>query len=61
MTINYKTNGAYCTKSLTEWYFGKTFVKKATDAALKDYSKTGKSQHKTWQDGTGYLTVCIEG
>ena len=36
MTINYKTNGAYCTKSLTEWYFGKTFVKKATDAALKD-------------------------
>ena len=34
MTINYKTNGAYCTKSLTEWYFGKTFVKKATDAAV---------------------------
>ena len=60
MTINYKTNAAYTTKRLTEWYFGKAFVKAATNEAIKQHSKTGKSQFKTWQDGTGYLTVCIE-
>ncbi len=55
MTITYKTNAAYTTKSLTEWYFGKAFVKAATAEAIK----SGKSQLKTWQNGTGYLTVCI--
>lgn len=60
MTITYKTNAADTTKSLTEWYFGKAFVKAATNEALKQYNKTGKSQFKAWQDGTGYLTVCIE-
>ena len=56
MTITYKTNAACTTKSLTEWYFGKAFVKAATDEAFK----SGKSQFKTWQNGTGYLTVCVE-
>jgi len=60
MTINYKTNGFYTSKDLTEWYFGKAFVKAATKEALKQHSKTGNNQSKTWQDGTGYLTVCIE-
>ena len=60
MTINYKTNGAYTTKSLTEWFFGKAFVKAATSDALKQSKKTGKTEFKTWQNGTGYLTVCIE-
>ena len=60
MTINYKTNGTYTTKSLTEWFFGKAFVKAATNDALKQSKKTGKTEFKTWQNGTGYLTVCIE-
>ena len=60
MTINYKTNGAYTTKSLTEWFFGKAFVKAATNDALKQSKKTGKTEFKTWQNGTDYLTVCIE-
>ena len=60
MTINYKTNGAYTTKSLTEWFFGKAFVKAATNDALKQSKKAGKTEFKTWQNGTGYLTVCIE-
>ena len=34
MTITYKTNAAYTTKSLTEWYFGKAFVKAATAEAI---------------------------
>ena len=60
MTINYKTNGSYCTKSLTEWYFGKGFVKNATNAAIAENKVSGKCQYKAWQNGTGYLTVCIE-
>lgn len=60
MTINYKTNGAYTTKSLTEWFFGEAFVKAATNDALNQSKKTGKTEFKTWQTGTGYLTVCIE-
>lgn len=59
MTITYKTNAAYTTKSLTEWYFGKAFVKTATNEAIKQNAKTGKTEFKTWQDGTGYLTVCL--
>lgn len=57
MTITYKTNAAYTTKSLTEWYFGKNFVRKATNEAIK----SGKREYRTWQNGTGYLTVCIAG
>lgn len=60
MTITYKTNAAYTTKSMTEWYFGKAFVKAATNAALKQNAKTGKTEYRAWQDGTGYLTVIIE-
>ena len=55
MEITYKTNHAYTSKSLTEWYFGKKFVSKAT-AQLK---ASGKKEIKVWQDGTGYLTVKI--
>lgn len=55
MEIAYKTNHAYTTKSLTEWYFGKKFVARA-EAMLK---ASGKKEIKVWQDGTGYLTVKI--
>lgn len=60
MRITYKTNAAETTKSLTEWYFGKAFVKEATNEALKQFKKAGKTQLKVWQNETGYLTVCIE-
>ena len=46
MTINYKTNGAYCTKSLTEWYFGKTFVKKATDRPSRTTARPASASTK---------------
>ncbi|MBR0040881.1 MAG: hypothetical protein IJP64_05835 [Oscillospiraceae bacterium] len=55
MEITYKTNHAYTTKSLTEWYFGKKFVARA-EAML---TARGKKEIKVWQDGTGYLTIKI--
>lgn len=60
MTISYKTNGKLCTKSLTEWYFGKTFVKNLTEASTKICKTTGQTTFKYWQDGTGYLTIEIK-
>ena len=35
MTITYKTNGSVTTKSLTEWFFGKSFVKSLTESARR--------------------------
>lgn len=57
MKTTYCTNGVQTTQSLTEWYFGKAFVKKMTASALQMNAKTGKTSLKFWQDGTGYLTV----
>lgn len=59
MEITYRTNGVATTKSLTEWYFGRTFVKNLTDSAMKMHEKSGKTEFKFWQNGTGYMTVCI--
>lgn len=59
MNITYKTNGATTTKSMTEWYFGKTFVKNLTASAMQMHEKSGKTEFKFWQNGTGYMTVCI--
>lgn len=59
MTIIYKTNHAMTTKSMTEWYFGKKFVKDHTDTLLKLNKTDGRKQIKVWQDGTGYLTIEI--
>lgn len=59
MTITYKTNHAMTSKSSTEWYFGKAFVKEATAKALREYKKTGTAEYRVWQDGTGYLTVRV--
>ena len=59
MTITYKTNHATTTKSLTEWYFGKAFVKNATAKALRENKKTGATELRVWQDGTGYLTIRV--
>lgn len=53
MEINYYTNHAITTKSLTEWYFGKKFVA----AAEKMLKKSGKKEIEVWQAGTGYLTI----
>lgn len=59
MSIIYKTNGAPTTKSLTEWFFGKRFVATATEQARKAHETTGAIRFKTWQEGTGYLTIEI--
>lgn len=52
-TVTYKVNGTVTTKTLTEWYFGKDFVKKATEQALRG------DKSDFWQNGTGKLTVVI--
>lgn len=59
MEITYRTNGVCTTKSLTEWYFGKTFVKNLTASAMQMYKKSGKTEFRYCQNGTGYMTVCI--
>ena len=59
MTITYKTNAATTTKSMTEWFFGKEVVRKLTATALRMNKKTGKTEVRFWQDGTGYLTIRI--
>lgn len=59
MNITYKTNGAATTKSMTEWYFGQGFVKNSTAAAILQHNTSSKTEFKFWQNGTGYMTVCI--
>lgn len=59
MNITYKTNGSITTKSMTEWFFGKSFVENFTASAIKMHEKSGNTEFKFWQDGTGYMTVCI--
>lgn len=59
MTITYKTNHATTSKSTTEWFFGKKFVKSSTDTLMKLNKADGRKQLKVWQDGTGYLTIEI--
>ncbi len=60
MTVSYKINGVYTTKSLTEWFIGKGTVKRLTDAAKKHFHKTGEPQNRVWCDGTGWLTIIVE-
>lgn len=55
MEIIYKTNHAYTSKNLTEWYFGKKFVKQTVD----QLKASGKSEVKVFQPGTGFLTIKI--
>ena len=55
----YKTNHAATTKSMTEWYFGKAFVASMTAKAKRENKKTGKTEFRFWQDGTGYLTITL--
>ena len=59
MTITYKTNHACTSKSLTEWYFGKQTVANLTATAKRMHKKSGKSEFRFWQDGTGYLTIRV--
>ena len=56
-SYTYKTNGSECSKSLTEWYFGKTFVRNAEKILDLLHEMNGSKSTKIWQDGTGYLTV----
>ena len=59
MKITYKTNHATTTQSLTEWYFGKKFVRGWTETLKKLNAVDGRKEIKVWQDGTGYLTITI--
>ena len=59
MTITYKTNHAFTSKSLTEWYFGKKTVANLTASAKRMHSKNGQTEFRFWQDGTGYLTILV--
>lgn len=55
--MKYKTNSAATTKSLTEWFFGKDFVKARTEDAARYFKATGKTSVKYFQKGTGFLTI----
>ena len=57
--ITYETNHAITTKSLTEWYFGKTFVSSMTAKAMRENKRTGQTEFRFWKDGTGYLSIWI--
>ena len=52
-----KTTKQHVMKSMTEWYFGKAFVASMTAKAKRENKKTGKTEFRFWQDGTGYLTI----
>ena len=55
--MTYKTNRSKTSKSLTEWYFGKKFVAEKTAEAKRLNKKTGETEFRFWQDGTGFLTI----
>ncbi len=56
-TMTFKTNSGWTTKSMTEWYFGKKFVAEKAAEAKRMNKKTGKTEFRFWQKGTGYLTI----
>ena len=57
--MKFKTNSTVTTRSLTEWFFGKDFVKEKTLEAEKASKETGKKEFRFWQEGTGYLTIIL--
>jgi len=57
--ITYKTNSAVTSKSMTEWFFGKKYVSFMTSKAQDEQKKTGKSESRFFQAGTGFLTIKI--
>ncbi len=59
MYITYKTNGTPTTQNLTEWFFGKRFVKQQTKAAIEMNAISKKGSYRFFKEGTGFLTVEI--
>ena len=57
--MTYKNNHSQTTKSMTEWYFGKKFMAAKTAEAKRLNRKTGETEFRFWQDGTGFLTIQI--
>ena len=57
--MKFKTNSTVTTRGLTEWFFGKDFVKEKTLEAEKAFRETGKKEFRFWQEGTGYLTIIL--
>ena len=56
-TMTFKTNHSQTTQSMTEWFFGKKFVAAKMAEAKRLNKKTGQTEFRFWQDGTGYLTI----
>ena len=57
--MTYKTNHSQTTRSMTEWYFGKKFLAAKAAEAKRLNKKTGETEFRFWQDGTGFLTIQI--
>ncbi len=55
----YKTNSAYTSKTMAEWYCGKSFVAGKIKEAKRMNRKTGETIFRFLQDGTGCLTIQI--
>lgn len=53
--MTFRTNGKETTRSLTEWFFGKTFVARC----IRETETSGLKGKKFWQEGTGYLTIIL--
>ena len=55
--MKYETNSKATTKSTTEWFFGRDFVKARTEDAERYFKATGKNSVRYFQRGTGFLTI----
>ena len=55
--MTFKTNHSQTTQSMTEWVFGKKFVAAKMAETKRLNKKTGQTEFRFWQDGTGYLTI----
>lgn len=60
MRVTYKVNGWDQDKHMTEWYFGPEFVRSLVSKAKRIYRKTGMTELKVFQKGTGFLTITIQ-
>ena len=59
MRITYKVNGWEQDKHQTEWFFGPEYVRSMVSKAKRIYKKTGMTELKVFQKGTGFLTITI--
>ena len=55
--MTFMTNGKETTKGLTEFYFGRRILNEKIVEAKENCMKTGKTESRFWQPGTGTLTI----